>query len=89
MENNLKKYWFKRKMYGWGWTPSSWQGWLITILYIFVIMFLGVNMNENSSDYSIRINFVVPFVIVTAIFVLIAYKMGESPRWQWGKDEKK
>ncbi len=29
--------WFKRKTYGWGWTPVSWQGWLVTLGLVVVI----------------------------------------------------
>jgi hypothetical protein len=24
-----EKLWFRAKRYGWGWTPTSWQGWLV------------------------------------------------------------
>ncbi len=28
----MAKFWFKSKKYGWGITPISWEGWLITIM---------------------------------------------------------
>ena len=28
----MAKFWFKPKKYGWGITPISWEGWLITIM---------------------------------------------------------
>ena len=36
-KNNPEGYWFKRKIYGWGWTPVKWQGW-VTILVFVVLM---------------------------------------------------
>ena len=24
--------WFRRKRFGWGWTPISWEGWVVTLL---------------------------------------------------------
>jgi hypothetical protein len=33
-----KKKWFVRKKYGWGWTPASWQGWLLIALYILFVL---------------------------------------------------
>ena len=27
--------WFRRKTFGWGWTPAGWEGWLATLLFIF------------------------------------------------------
>jgi hypothetical protein len=33
--------WFRRKRLGWGWTPSSWQGWAVTLLVGFACMALS------------------------------------------------
>jgi hypothetical protein len=34
-----KKAWFGPKRYlGWGWTPTSWEGWLV--IGVFVVLFL-------------------------------------------------
>ena len=29
-----------------------------------------------------------PVILLTALFILIAYKKGEKPRWQWGHPKK-
>ncbi len=29
-----QKYWFKAKEYGWGWYPSSRQGWLVMLVWL-------------------------------------------------------
>jgi len=31
LKDNPKRYWFKAKMYGWGWTPVKWQDWLVGV----------------------------------------------------------
>lgn len=33
-KKNEKKFWFKRKRYGYGWAPSTWQGWLVIAVYV-------------------------------------------------------
>ena len=33
----MKKVWFKAKEYGWGWYPSSWQGWIILLIYLLLL----------------------------------------------------
>ena len=33
-----KKYWFKRRRFGWGWTPVTWQGWLTVAFFIGLII---------------------------------------------------
>ncbi|HYC83050.1 MAG TPA: hypothetical protein VEB60_00680, partial [Candidatus Paceibacterota bacterium] len=32
-KDNPQRLWFKRKLYGWGWTPVTWQGWLAVLAY--------------------------------------------------------
>ncbi len=40
------KYWFRKrrgiltKDMGWGWRPTSWQGWLITLGFVFFIFWI-------------------------------------------------
>jgi len=31
-----KTAWFGPRRYGWGWSPSSWQGWVVTIAFVVV-----------------------------------------------------
>ena len=32
-----KHAWFGPKRIGWGWTPVSWEGWLVTALFVAVV----------------------------------------------------
>lgn len=86
MDSNPKKLWFKRKLYGWGWTPSSWEGWLITLVYLVLVVLFSLTIDENSPTKEIMFTFVFPVVLLTITFIRIAYNKGEKPRWQWGKD---
>lgn len=91
VEDNPKGYWFKRKWYGWGWTPVKWQGWVATLLYTALILVISFTLvDENSTDREVIFGALIPIAILTALFIAIAYKTGESPRWQWGppKDDK-
>ncbi len=38
-----KKYWFKAKKYGRGWTPSSWRGWLVLVAWV---LFFATTMSR-------------------------------------------
>lgn len=88
-KDNPKKLWFKRKLYGWGWTPVTWQGWLATILYVAIVVACAATLDDDSSAREIALIFVLPFVLTTAAFLRIAYKHGEKPGWQWGPDDEK
>lgn len=88
VKKDTKKLWFKRKLYGWGWTPSTWQGWALTAGYILVV--LGVTKiitNRALRGDEVGL-FSLPIILgTTIIFIFIIYKKGEKPRWQWGVDK--
>lgn len=82
----MKKKWFKRKLYGYGWTPASGEGWLVLFLYIVfnVKNFLEIYSISNSESYVI-IKFAPLFILSTALLICLCIQYGENPRWQWGK----
>ena len=42
--------WFKRKRWGYGWTPAGWEGWLATLLMVFTAM--GIADPELVQSYN-------------------------------------
>ncbi len=86
--DNPNHYWFKRKLYGWGWTPVTWQGWLVTGVYILSVVAFGLTIDDYSPAREIAFTFVIPALLLTIAFLRIVYTKGESPRWQWGIEDK-
>lgn len=87
----MKKLWFRRKTYGWGWYPNAWQGWVILLLYVAYIVWQFKKVDSLSHSGSDTLyGFSVPFIIATLVLIVVCIWKGESPRWQWGKkdDEK-
>lgn len=84
-KKNPCRYWFKRRLYGWGWTPVTWQGWAVTLIYLVLVVALSHGIDDHSSGVDMALRFAVPFAVLTAGFILIAYKKGEKPMWQWGE----
>lgn len=87
-KDNPRHLWFKRKLYGWGWTPVTWEGWLATFIYVGLVAACGLTLEETSAPEEIALTFALPTLILTAAFIALAYKKGEKPRWQWGDDGK-
>ncbi|MDP1624844.1 MAG: hypothetical protein Q8L64_03645 [bacterium] len=83
--DDTKKPWFKRKIYGWGWYPATWQGWLVTLAYVVVIFAAAATVDDGSPAREVIFTFVLPLVLATGAFIRIAYRTGEKPRWQWGR----
>jgi uncharacterized membrane protein YhaH (DUF805 family) len=78
-----KKIWFRRKIYGWGWYPSTWEGWLVILAWVAIFIPIVSLMREDSILKFILI------ILITALLIFICYKKGEKPKWQWGKDDEK
>lgn len=87
-KDNPRRLWFKRKLYGWGWVPVTWEGWSITVGYVAIILALASTIDEASPPREMALMFWLPFAILTAMFFRVAIKHGETPRWQWGDDGK-
>ena len=90
LRNNPEGYWFKAKLYGWGWTPATWQGWLVLAVFgaLLFLNFLRLDATSHSASDTVR-----PFFIQTVLLVIlllgICYAKGEKPRWQWGTPKDK
>lgn len=88
LKDNPQGYWFKAKLYGWGWTPAKWQGWVVISAYIAAVILFALTIDDNSPPREIAFTFVLPVLILTVALIRICYKKGEKPRWQWGPPAK-
>jgi FtsH-binding integral membrane protein len=85
----VRPIWFKRKTYGWGWTPSAWQGWAVLGIYTGALVTLvGRIDTESEPTQGTLAGFFLPLIGLTLILLVTTYLTGEKPRWQWGKDER-
>jgi len=78
------KIWFKKKRYGWGWTPSSVEGWLCFVLFSLGSAVYPVLAKYHYISFSIFI-FSTITIALALILICICYKKGEKPSWQWGE----
>ena len=88
IKDNPQGFWFKRKLYGWGWIPVRWQGWCVIFLYFVLILGLVLvrekDIPGNPDSGSNFLTFAAPIIILTTLLIFVCYKKGEKPRWQWG-----
>lgn len=84
LNDNPEGLWFKRKLYGWGWTPVKWQGWLVVLVGIaFTVAGLYVGEMDDAPGAAL-----LGVLIMIAIIFFFGYWKGEKPRWQWGPPKK-
>ena len=83
LKDNPQGYWFKRKPFGWGWTPAKWQGWFSVLVYLVFILALVLskekNIPGNPDSGSNFLTFALPVIVLTVLLVIVAYKKGEKP----------
>lgn len=72
------EYWFKRRRFGWGWTPVRGEGWLTIFLYLLIIVYASVELEPDSQTFWWTIG------IATLILLIISFITGELPKWSWG-----
>ena len=88
LKDNPKGYWFKRKMFGWGWTPVKWQGWVVIALYVAIIIALAFTVESAQSGNEVGFMILLPVILLTITLIRICYWKGEKPKWQWGKSDR-
>ena len=73
MKRLTKKAWFHKRRIGWGVSPASLEGWLVTIGFIIIAPLVGMHYSEES---------ITRYVILTAMVVIliaIILLTGEAP----------
>ncbi len=84
------KLWFRAKSYGWGWTPCSWEGWVVLLIYVGYLVWTFQRIDSASHSVSdTMIQFVQELIDVTLILVGICIWKGEWPHWSWGDKGKR
>lgn len=83
---NKKPYWFKRRRYGWGYVPVTWQGWLSVGAYVvFVIAAIPAFLDAPEPDRAREAGFFFLFLAVASVcLILVSTGKGPTPRWRWG-----
>lgn len=90
LKDNPEGYWFKRKLYGLGWTPVKWQGWVVVLVSVVFIVWSSLDLVKvaEPSDDVVKW-FLIKVVLSVVVMIGICLKKGEKPRWQWGLPKNK
>lgn len=77
----LRKYWFPAKRYGWGWgLPIAWQGWCVLLSYLALVL-SGIVLFPPGHKL---IAFWIYITVITVMLIAVCYAKGEPPGWRWG-----
>jgi len=89
LQDNPAGYWFKRKLYGYGWTPARPAGWVTVGVYIGFLLGI-IWYAESASNVHVLLDTLLLAIFgATALLLTICWKTGEPLKWQWGQKDTK
>ena len=90
----VNRYWFKPKVFGYGATPTTWEGWALTGGYCVVIAvgtLVAILLIEGRAEATLLHWLAwgvwgIVLAIATAILVIVSRRRTEGEwRWRWGR----
>lgn len=88
LKDNPEGYWFKRKLYGWGWTPATREGWAVMLVFIVAVVLIAIRGESLTSESAVFKEVFAPIFFLVFILIYIAFRTGEKPCWMWGFPKK-
>jgi TRAP-type uncharacterized transport system fused permease subunit len=83
----MTTYWFRPKRYGYGATPVTWQGWVVTLIAAAVIAnAFAAPILTGGSPWAFA-DLVFGVVAVVALVIITRRKTEGGWRWRWGDRE--
>ncbi len=82
----MSRYWFRQKSFGYGATPNTWQGWLLTIAGcagLFGVVLVGPAIRDNIMR---ALWLVLGAAAIAVPFIFVAWKKTEGG-WRWRNGE--
>lgn len=73
-------YWFAPKLYGYGATPVTWQGWALTAGFVAVVTLVAMLLHHPVAVIAVALALTVPFM------ALVYAKTDGGWTWRWGPD---
>lgn len=80
MEN--KKYWFKRKRYGYGFYPVTKKGWALILIYIILLTVISLMWEKNILINNLT--YTLSTLGLTTILLYLSFKNSPKAKWRWG-----
>ncbi len=82
----MPRYWFRQKQFGYGATPSTWQGWLFAIACALLVTGLAFGADFVHDDRQRFLLIAIGLPVVLIPFAVIGHAKTEGGwRWRWGR----
>jgi hypothetical protein len=87
-------YWFKPKVFGYGASPTTWEGWLVVVGYCAVVGLVTLMMLIASEPGKVSVSvfwalwtvWLVVVAIATTVLAVVSKRRTDGEwRWRWGR----
>jgi hypothetical protein len=82
----MARYWFRPRRYGYGATPTTWEGWALTVAVaaIVAISVVAMNLLTDRANFAVWIAWAAIIAAVVVSFVRISRQRTDGEwRWRW------
>ena len=78
---------FKRKRYGYGWTPVTLGGWIIVAVFVAAIVLWSLLMlpSTNAPTLEQGIVYAVGLLAITILMLIVTRRHAPRGKWRWGR----
>lgn len=79
----MGEYWFKPRRYGYGATPTSWQGWAVVAAFVLVLLGTAKVLITDAHPHP-GLFIVAVLAEVAGLILVCRAKTDGAWRWRWG-----
>ncbi len=82
----MTTYWFRPKRYGYGATPSTWQGWAFIAAVVIVMVMASwlLNVFGHGNPWSWLAVAAIDVAALVVLWIVCRRKTDGEWRWRWG-----
>jgi hypothetical protein len=77
--------WFKPRRYGYGSMPTTWQGWVVVIGFVLLVLALFAAEENGAISQIVMIALIVAVTVPFLLFVRA--KTDGQWKWRWGSQD--
>jgi hypothetical protein len=81
------EFWFKPKTFGYGATPTTWEGWVVMAVYGLVVLGCVAAMYLRKESFSIFVSSMGTIVVATIVMIVVSVQKTDGT-WGWNAGAK-
>jgi hypothetical protein len=81
------RYWFRPKRFGYGATPSTWEGWAVVAVYVVVLVGCVLAINSHKESLTSFVTAIATMVVATVVLFVVGVQKTDGA-WGWNAGAK-